>query len=855
MGKKLDTAYKNIHFVNHSHIDFTWWNSPEICGKRNEEIINSILELCGANPDFKFSYESTAGLMSYLEKRPEKKDELCALLDSERLDVGGLFVSAHSDALTDEAVARNFYFGKLWLERELGYSPTICKEYDVPGHTLQMPQLVKSAGMDTLIITRGPRGGFYWAAPDGSEILTLCIPYNWSYWRKLGIDFDETEKNLPDEIKRAAESYPGAELVIPDGDDMTLPNESLLEIVEHWNAAYDRPKLALSTMPEAIAKMRVKKSTRRSGDMPNLWVVMNLLQVETGQAVRKIQDLLPIAEALCAIRCIERTSYKTYPAKVIDSCWMRSLLVADHNWGCKDKDRGGPAGDEHKAAIADKALRDSQKLVEGAVEGISYALAEEENDEALTVFVHNPVGWNRTDVVSVEVECSFPGLEAIEIVNSDNEVVPFEVDILERHEEDNTISRARADFLGRDLPSLGYATYYVKPIMEKMEVEAESPAESPKEGTAIENEFYRVEFAEDGSHIKSLYDKELDMELAGTFNTAAGPLEFDFGTFELFGIGMRLSVPDESFFENPENEGTGESVDFTGEILRAADYPAEVRIEKSGGFSQTLVAEGDFAGSKRMQKVVLYEGIKRVDLHVEIDWDGRPDTVLYLEMPNTLMNGQTHVDVPFAVHRDGNELTEFWIDEAMPIQFKTRGVQDWICFEEGGRGLAVATRWPVADFTLTPAFPLLWTNASSGFFFGDRYKQAKKHAYQFSLTSYEGAWHENDIHLWGKQWSSPTLTFFGNEAPVEKRRSYMSIDSPNIVISALKKAHDEEAVVVRLYEVTGKKTTAQLQTTFTIKSARTTNLIETASSNLASKENTVKLSFRPYEIKTIKLYI
>jgi alpha-mannosidase len=451
----------------------------------------------------------------------------------------------------------------------------------------------------------------------------------------------------------------------------------------------------------------------------------------------------------------------------------------------------------------------------------------------------------------VEVECSIPGLEAIEIVDGDNEVVPFEVDILEKHEEDNTINRARADFLGRDLPSLGYATYYVKPIMEKTGAGAESSAE----GTSIENEFYRVEFAEDGSHIKSLYDKELDMELAGKFNASAGPLNFDFGTFELFGIGMRLSVPDESFFENPENEGTGESVDFTGEILRASDYPAEVRIEKSGGFSKTMVAEGDFAGSKRMQKVVLYEGIKRIDLHVEIDWDGRPDTVLYLEMPNTLMNGQKHIDVPFAVHRDGNELTEFWIDEAMPIQFKTRGVQDWLCFEDAGRGLAVATRWPVADFTLTPAFPLLWTNASSGFFFGDRYKQAGKHEYQFSLTSYEGAWHENDIHLWGKQWSSPTLTFFGDEAPVEKRRSYMSIDSPNIVISALKKAHDEEAVVVRLYEVTGKKTTAQLQTTFPIKSARSTNLIETTSSNLASKENAVKLSFRPYEIKTIKLYI
>lgn len=851
MGKKLDTDYKQIHFVNHSHIDLTWWNSPEECRKRNAEIMDSIFELCESDPNFKFSYETTAGLMNYLEMQPDNRDKIRRLLEAGRLDVGGLFVSPFCDALTDEAVARNFYLGKLWLEKAFGYSPTIAKEYDVPGHTLQMPQLVGSAGMDALVITRGPHGGFYWEAPDGTEVLTFCVPYNWSYWRKLGVGFEETEKNLPAQLERAAEIFPGPELIIPDGDDMTLPNSALLGIIERWNETYDRPKLTLSTLPEALAKMRVKKSLRRSGDMPNLWVVVYLLQVETAQAIRKVQSLLPVAESLGAIRCVHKNSYKMYPAADIDSCWMRVLLVADHNWGGKAEDRGGAEGDAFKAELAKKTLRDCHKLVEGAVEGISYTLAENESTMGLAIITHNPVAWERTEVVSVEVDCSIPGLEAIEIVDCDGEPTPFDADVVERH-DDGTIEKVRVDFLGRDLPSLGYATYYMNPLMEKQET---PPVESPAEGTAIENEFYRVEFSEDGSHLESIYDKQLDMELAGRFNVSAGPLEFEFGTFELFGIGLRLSVPDESFFENPENEGTGESVDFTGDILRAGDYPAEVRIEKSAGFRRSLVAEGDFAGSRRTQRVVLYEGIKRIDLQVEIDWDGRPDIVLYLEMPNTLMNGERYVDIPFAVHRDGNELTEFWIDENMPIQFKTRGVQDWLCFEDGGRGMALATRGPAVDFTLTPAFPLLWTNASSGFFFGDRYKQAGKHSYQFSLTSYDGAWHENDIHLWGKQCSRPTPTFLSEDEPVEKKRSYLSVDQSNIVVSTFKKAHDEEAVVVRLYEAVGKKTTAQLNTTFPIKRAATTNIIETTPSNLAAKENSVKLSFRPYEIKTIKLYI
>ena len=82
--------------------------------------------------------------MSFLEREPERKDELRGLLKAGRLDVGGLFVSANADACSEEAIARNFYFGKKWLEGVLEYSPTIAKEYDPPGHTLQMPQLVKS---------------------------------------------------------------------------------------------------------------------------------------------------------------------------------------------------------------------------------------------------------------------------------------------------------------------------------------------------------------------------------------------------------------------------------------------------------------------------------------------------------------------------------------------------------------------------------------------------------------------------------------------------------------------------------------------------------------------------------------
>ncbi|NQU07489.1 MAG: hypothetical protein HQ583_02925, partial [Candidatus Abyssubacteria bacterium] len=493
MGNKLDTPYRYIHFVNHSHVDHTWWNSPQACRERNEQIIDSMLSACESNAEFKFSYETTSGLMNYLEKYPGRKKDIRSLLESGRLAIGGLFVSANADAVSEEAVARNFYFGVRWLEKTLGYSPRIANEYDTPGHTLQTPQLVRSAGMDALVITRGPRGSFYWTGPDGSEIFTLCVPYNWSYWRKLGVDFEQTEMNLPPELKRAEESYPGPHLVIPDGDDMTLPNISLPEIVERWNENYDRPKLLLSTMREAIDKIRAKKLPRRSGDMPNLWAVVHALQAETTREMKETQNLLAVAEALYAMRCTEKGNFKVYPAAEIDSCWKRALLATDHNWGGHEESGHAAEGDEYKGNLAKDALRDCHKLIEGAVEGLAHALPKEGVPEEMPVLAFNPVGWSRTDVISVEVSCSIPGLEAIEIVDDKKQPVPYSTTVLEKHDDD-TILRARADFLGRDLPPLGYSTYFAKPIMDRKEPQAEAP----REGAAIENEFYRVEFSEDG---------------------------------------------------------------------------------------------------------------------------------------------------------------------------------------------------------------------------------------------------------------------------------------------------------------------------------------------------------------------
>ncbi|RJP21816.1 MAG: hypothetical protein C4520_09165 [Candidatus Abyssobacteria bacterium SURF_5] len=849
MPKTIDSPFETVYLVNHSHIDHTWWNSPEICSQRNEEIINEILSLASAEPEFKFSYETTAGLVRYLEKYPDRKEEIAVLLQQRRLDVGGMFVSANDDVCSEEAIVRNFYYGAGWLIKTFNYSPKVAKEFDTPGHPMQLPQLVLDAGMKALVITRGPQGGFSWTGPDGSELLTYCVPYNWSYWRRLGVDYEETAKNLPTELARAAQKFGGPELVIPDGDDMTLPNPALVEICRQWNANYSRPKLRLATFDEVADILAKRKFQPRSGDMPNLWIVIHTLQAETTRYLKTLQGILPSVEALCTIECILKGDFKRYPAAGIDALWQRALLAADHNWGGKDQARGGAEGDEHKRNLVLKSVREGKALTENAFFGIAKSVMTADPKFGMPVLVFNPGSWRRDDIVSLDLNCGVTGLQAIEVVDADGAPVPAGYEVSERH-KDGSIHRLTGEFLGRNVPSFGYSTFYIKPLLEK---KGDEPC--PQDGRSIENEFYRVTFAEDGRCIESLYDKEFDRELACQAAASFGPVEFEFGTFELFGVGLKLSVPDQSYFENPENEGSGESVEPTGELFRAADSPAKIGFSSRGTLSRSLTAEGEFAGSIRRQKVVLYEGLKRVDLHVELDWSGKSNVALFLQMPNALMNGQKYMGVPFAVHRDGDELADFWVEENLPVKFKIRGMQDWLAFESEDVGLAIASRWPVVDLTAIPAFPLLWTNDNSGFFFGERYRQKGNHCFSFSLTSYKGSWSENNIHLWGKQWAKPLLSYSGDASPETGRHSYLSIDAPNIILSAFKKARDEDAVIVRLYETIGRKTSTELSTSFPFQEARGANITETASKKIPAAKKSIKLKFRPFEIKTIKLVL
>ena len=136
-----------------------------------------------------------------------------------------------------------------------------------------------------------------------------------------------------------------------------------------------------------------------------------------------------------------------------------------------------------------------------------------------------------------------------------------------------------------------------------------------------------------------------------------------------------------------------------------------------------------------------------------------------------------------------------------------------------------------------------------------------EHTFTYSLLPHEGTWDErtigaayalNDpliVYTPEKQRSRSTDTSKNVEKPI----SLINIVNPNIVVETIKRAEDGNGIIVRLYESQRKRGPVTLTTSFPLREAWHTNLLEENDETLTITDQQVTFSVRPYEIVTLRL--
>ena len=115
--------------------------------------------------------------------------------------------------------------------------------------------------------------------------------------------------------------------------------------------------------------------------------------------------------------------------------------------------------------------------------------------------------------------------------------------------------------------------------------------------------------------------------------------------------------------------------------------------------------------------------------------------------------------------------------------------------------------------------------------------------HQFSVTEGGTIEEANRLNL-------PAVSVKGNLAV---QGSLVKLDNKNVQIDVIKKAEDEECLVVRMHECRGGRCVANISSDYALKQIIPCNLLE---HNIGEAKETsqAELTFRPFEIKTLKLY-
>jgi alpha-mannosidase len=187
------TEAPQVWLVPHTHWDREWYEPFAVFSQWLETMMDTLLELGAAGfPHFHLDGQ-TAMIDDYLARRPERADELSALVRSGQLSAGPWVTQMDEFLTSGESHIRNLEMG-LARAGELGSALRVGYMPDQFGHIGQMPQILRLAGLDRAMVWRGvpasiDRTSFRWRAPDGSEVVTEYMMFGYAN----GSSFERTD--------------------------------------------------------------------------------------------------------------------------------------------------------------------------------------------------------------------------------------------------------------------------------------------------------------------------------------------------------------------------------------------------------------------------------------------------------------------------------------------------------------------------------------------------------------------------------------------------------------------------------------------------------------------------------------
>ena len=449
-----------IRLISSSHQDIAWMNSPEACREyRDTHVITPALDLMARDPGYCFVMENMLNLMEYIERHPDRRDEILEDTRRGRLEWGATFNQPYESLLSGEQLVRETYFGRKWLKRNFpGCDARVYFNADVPGRALQMQQILSKAGIPDMVISRYHEGFYRWTSPDGSSV----VAYSPGHYSNAAAILDAAPaaavKSL--EAKLAAWSpYYRKRRLPPEfpllhSVDFSQPTD-FGPLIRAWDEAHRGPAGAPgSTLRYSSARDFFEALSRTNpaldtvaGERPNLWLYIHGPTHQLAIAAqREAGWLLPAAELFSAAWALVEGSFRDYPQKDLDEAWL-AAIYPDHGWGGKE----GQITDRLFRKKYEFARDSGRRLAEAAAGKIAARVATAPA-KGKAVILFNSLSWTRSEPVTLPVPATQAGWQ---VLDGRGRIMPAQ--FLARADDGSL----RLEFIARDVPALGYKTFYL----------------------------------------------------------------------------------------------------------------------------------------------------------------------------------------------------------------------------------------------------------------------------------------------------------------------------------------------------------------------------------------------------------
>lgn len=842
-----------------THQDLGWVDEIEKCVvMRDTRWIAPFMERLKNEPGFQMDIEQTSIIQEYIKRHPDKKHEIVKHLKEGRMLIGSTFTQPYEEMYFSESLARQFYLGKLWLKNELdGYNATSYYNADVPGRSFQMPQLLARSGVNNMFISRHGRGVFDWLSPDGSRVTTYSPGHYIDFYNILGKASEEAIKELAKQALIWSDGYndiEGEEAVMPAVLNFEFiwdmkPVENLDPFMALWNNLKEvenedgkrfkvqLPEIKFSTLDKFFKQIR--KSSKEiptiMGERPNVWIYIHGPSHHRAMDhSRKADVLLPAAEKFATANSLVEGSFSKYPADLFGQAW-RSKIYPDHGWGGK----GGVSTDHIFLNRFADAHEKSKQLLGSAIESLASKVKVPAN-KGIPVMVFNSLSWDRTSPVVCNMKFDPHRAKSVNLYSAEGKELPVQLENVVV-DENGFLKSAAIHFIAEDVPSVGFSTYYIKLSQEVL-------ADVDKSFTSTyENDFFTAELADGG--ISRLLDKELNKELIES---------------EFFKAG-------EIFTMRSEGNGAGEFADIQHPDMegfdRTGNYPTKWEVISSGKVFKTFKFRQPIRNVVAEVEVTFYHQTKKIDFDLAVkNWDGTMFREYRMALPLKIRKSKVSYEVPFGVVEVGKDEMAGVAGERYDIpcsEMHPRGIENWINASGDDFGVTLSSSVVGMDFIDptgkdlkgTILQPILFASRRSCHGEGNDYHQTGDHHFKFSFTSHPEGWKKG--FRFGKESNEPLFTVVAPNqyanASLEERESFIRVDSDHVIISAMKKAENEDGVAIRFYNLAGVESGVNFQFFKEFDQAFRTNLIEEEEARLKIVKKDLKVDLRKYEIQTIKL--